>query len=196
MRQEIAAYKRERILQEALHLFYENGFSKTTLDDVAAALGTTKQVIYSQFDSKGEVLVAICMPTIEQAVAAAEKALQEGKTASEKLSRIITDFVQIVVTRQENIAVYYREAKNLPEDALTKIQILRQKFQGILINMVEQGARNGEFHVTDPRVAALAIYGMTSWTYIWHRSQGAVEAGPLAAMMVELALRMVDAKAR
>lgn len=196
MRQEIAAYKRERILQEALHLFYENGFNKTTLDDVAAALGTTKQVIYSQFDSKGEVLVAICLPTIEQAIAAAEKASREGKTASEKLSRIITDFVQIVVTRQENIAVFYREAKNLPPDALARIQALRQKFQAILISMVEQGVRDGEFLVSDPRVAALAIYGMTSWTYIWHRSQGAIEPAPLAAMMVELALRMVGAKPR
>jgi len=195
VRQEIAAYKRERILQEALHLFYENGFSKTTLDDVAAALGTTKQVIYSQFDSKGEVLVAICLPTIEQAVAAAEKAAQEGKTAREKLSRIITDFVQIVVTRQENIAVFYREAKNLPEDALTKIQALRQKFQGILIGMVEQGVKNGEFHVADPRIAALAIYGMTSWTYIWHRSYGAIEPAQLSASMVEFAMRMVGAKA-
>jgi AcrR family transcriptional regulator len=193
VRQEIAAYKRERILQEALHLFYENGFSKTTLDDVAAALGTTKQVIYSQFDSKGDVLVALCLPTIELAVSAAEKAAKEGSSAKDKLTHIIADFVKIVVTRQENIAVFYREAKNLPPDALNRIQALRQKFQSILIAMVEEGTKSGEFHVADPRVAALALYGMTSWTYIWHRSHGAIEPGPLSSMMVELALRVVGA---
>jgi len=42
MREEIQAYKRERILQEAVALFYARGFTATTLDDIAAALGVTK----------------------------------------------------------------------------------------------------------------------------------------------------------
>ena len=35
MREEILAYKRERILEEAVKLFYERGFTGTTLDDIA-----------------------------------------------------------------------------------------------------------------------------------------------------------------
>jgi AcrR family transcriptional regulator len=45
MREEIQAFKRERILQEAVALFYANGFTATTLDDIAAALGVTKPFI-------------------------------------------------------------------------------------------------------------------------------------------------------
>ena len=46
MREEISAYKRERILEEAVKLFYERGFSGTTLDDIAGKLGVTKPFIY------------------------------------------------------------------------------------------------------------------------------------------------------
>ena len=42
MREEILAYKRERILEEAVKLFYERGFTGTTLDDIAAELGVNE----------------------------------------------------------------------------------------------------------------------------------------------------------
>ena len=38
MRGEILAYKRERILEETVKLFYERGFNGTTLDYIAAEL--------------------------------------------------------------------------------------------------------------------------------------------------------------
>ncbi len=39
LREEAQAQKRERILAEAMALFYAHGFNGTTLDDVAARLG-------------------------------------------------------------------------------------------------------------------------------------------------------------
>src|ERR1700730_10953632 len=65
MRNEILAYKRERILEEAVKLFYERGFSGTTLDDIATELGVTKPFIYTHFRSKTDLLAALCKPTTE-----------------------------------------------------------------------------------------------------------------------------------
>ncbi len=53
MREEISAYKRDRILEEAVKLFYERGFSGTTLDDIAGKLGVTKPFIYTHFPQQG-----------------------------------------------------------------------------------------------------------------------------------------------
>ena len=52
MREEVQAFKRERILQAAVALFYEHGFTGTTLDDIAHSLGVTKPFIYAHFRSK------------------------------------------------------------------------------------------------------------------------------------------------
>jgi len=73
MREEITAYKKERILEEAVKLFYERGFSGTTLDDIAGKLGVTKPFIYTHFRSKVELLEAICRPTIEMSLDAIAK---------------------------------------------------------------------------------------------------------------------------
>ena len=70
MRDEILAYKRERILEEAVKLFYARGFNGTTLDDIAAELGVTKPFIYTHFRSKVDLLAALCKPTIEMSLAA------------------------------------------------------------------------------------------------------------------------------
>ena len=76
MRDEITAYKRDRILEEAVKLFYERGFSGTTLDDIAGKLGVTKPFIYTHFRSKVELLEAVCRPTIEMSLDAIARAAQ------------------------------------------------------------------------------------------------------------------------
>ena len=81
MREEILAYKRERILEEAVKLFYERGFTGTTLDDIAAELGVTKPFIYTHFRSKTELLAALCKPTIELSLEAVTQRREVARLA-------------------------------------------------------------------------------------------------------------------
>jgi AcrR family transcriptional regulator len=104
MREEIQAYKRERILQEAVALFYARGFTATTLDDIAAELGVTKPFIYTHFRSKTELLAALCAPTIELSLAAVANAAKAPGTATDRLHRAVIDFTKVVLQRQANIA--------------------------------------------------------------------------------------------
>src|ERR1700728_2525928 len=132
MREEIQAYKRERILQEAVALLYARGFTATTLDDIAAALGVTKPFIYTHFRSKTDLLAAICSPTIELSLDAVMHASMGPGSPTERLYRAIVDFTQVVLSRQANIAIYFREEKNLSPDALAEINTLRKKFDHVL----------------------------------------------------------------
>src|ERR1700761_1985199 len=107
MREEILAYKRERILEEAVKLFYQRGFTGTTLDDIAAELGVTKPFIYTHFRSKTDLLAALCRPTIELSMEAVQRAARSPGSATERLHRAIVDFAQVVLSRQANIAIYF-----------------------------------------------------------------------------------------
>lgn len=48
--------KREQILDAAGDLFTHRGYESTSLDELAAAAGVSKQTIYSHFESKADVL--------------------------------------------------------------------------------------------------------------------------------------------
>jgi AcrR family transcriptional regulator len=194
MREEITAYKRERILEEAVKLFYERGFSGTTLDDIAGKLGVTKPFIYTHFRSKVELLEAICRPTIEMSLAAiADAAAQQGSTAVRLFSGVVA-FTKVVLTRQANIAVYFREEKNLSATGLADINALRKRFDRVLSDLLEEGAKAGEFHIADIRVAALAIGGMVSWAYGWYQPGGRLSIDDVGAQMARFAVEMAGAR--
>jgi len=196
MREEILAYKRERILEEAVKLFYERGFTGTTLDDIAAELGVTKPFIYTHFRSKTDLLAAICAPTIVLSLDAVTNAAKGSGSPTERLDRAIVDFTQVVLSRQANIAIYFREEKNLAPDALTEINALRKKFDRVLSKLLAEGVAAGEFDIKDVSLAALAIGGMISWAYTWHRPEGRLALDDMCERMADLALQMVGARSR
>jgi AcrR family transcriptional regulator len=194
MREEISAYKRERILEEAVKLFYERGFSGTTLDDIAGKLGVTKPFIYTHFRSKVELLEAICRPTIEMSLDAIAQAAAEGGKASDRLFSGVVAFSKVVLQRQANIAVYFREEKSLSKPGLSDINALRKRFDRVLSGLLEEGARAGEFHIADIRVAALAIGGMVSWAYTWYQPGGRLSIDDVGAQLARFAVEMVGVR--
>jgi AcrR family transcriptional regulator len=194
MREEISAYKRERILEEAVKLFYERGFSGTTLDDIAAKLGVTKPFIYTHFRSKVELLEAICRPTIEKSLAAIADAAEQHGSAPERLFNGVVNFTKVVLQRQANIAVYFREEKNLSEAGLGDINAMRKAFDRVLSDLLDEGVNAGEFHIADVRVAALAIGGMVSWAYTWYQPGGRLSIDDVGAQMARFAVQMVGVR--
>jgi len=196
MREEILAYKRERILEEAVKLFYERGFTGTTLDDIAAELGVTKPFIYTHFRSKTDLLAALCKPTIELSLEAVTSAAKGLGSPTERLQRAVMDFTQVVLSRQANIAIYFREEKNLAPDALAEINALRKRFDRVLSKLLAEGVAAGEFDVKDVSLTALAIGGMISWAYTWHRPEGRLALDEMCERMADLALQMVGARSR
>ena len=196
MREEIQAYKRERILQEAVALFYANGFIATTLDHIAAALGVTKPFIYTHFRSKTDLLAALCTPTIELSLAAVADAAKGPGTPTRRLWRAVIDFTKVVLQRQANIAIFFREEKHLAPEALAEINALRKRFDRTLSKLLAEGVAAGEFVVVDVNLAALAIGGMISWAYTWHRPNGRLALDELCARMAELALQMAGVQTR
>jgi AcrR family transcriptional regulator len=191
MREEILAYKRERILEEAVKLFYAHGFNATTLDDIAAELGVTKPFIYTHFRSKVDLLAALCKPTIELSMAAVVEAAHASGTPTQRLFRAMVDFTKVVLHRQANIAIYFREEKNLTKQALDEINTLRKQFDRALSQLLREGVAAGEFHVQDVNLTALAIGGMISWAYTWHRAGGRLALDAMGVRMACLTLQMV-----
>ena len=194
MRDEILAFKRERILQEAVSLFYARGFTGTTLDDIAHELGVTKPFIYAHFKSKTDLLAAICLPMMELALAAASKVAKSEGTATERLRGLVVDFTSAVLHNQASIAIYFRDERSLPRGIRGEIDAMRRKFDRILSKLLQEGVAAGEFELRDVELAALAMGGMISWAYIWHRPTGRLQVEEVCDEMAILALQMAGAR--
>ena len=113
-----------------------------------------------------------------------------------RLHSAIVDFTQVVLSRQANIAIYFREEKNLAPDALAEINALRKKFDRVLSNLLTEGVAAGEFDISDVNLTALAIGGMISWAYTWHRQEGRLALEDMCQRMADLALQMVGVRSK
>lgn len=193
-RGESQAIKRERVLQAAMTLFYERGYTATTLDDVAATLGVTKPFIYTYFRGKAELLAALCTPTIELSLQAVAEAAACPGAPTDRLHRAMVDFARVVLGRQANIAIFFREEKNLAPEALEAITALRKRFDRVLSALLAEGVAAGEFEIEDVSLAALALGGMISWAYTWHRPGGRLALAALCERLARLALRLAGVR--
>ncbi len=106
------------------------------------------------------------------------------------------DFTKVVLQRQANIAIFFREEKHLEPAALAEITALRKRFDRTLSKLLAEGVAAGEFEVADVNLAALAIGGMISWAYTWHRPNGRLPLDELCVRMSELALQMAGVRTR
>ena len=197
IRDEVAALKRERTVEAAVTLFYENGYENATLDAVAESLGVTKPFIYAHFSSKTELLAEICSRGIRSSLQAIDSVSPLNLSAGKKLRVLSERFVTAVLKNRMHIAIFAREEKNLARADFKRINEMRQDFDRKLGDLLREGVESEEFILSDPRMAALSIGGMVSWAYVWYRPHGRLSLEQVAVEMAELIIQMVTSpKAR
>ncbi len=79
---------RRRLLQAARKVFVQRGFFAATLEQVADAAGFTKGAVYSQFDSKADLFLALLELRVEQRLEEIRSAGAEA-TSPEELGMIM-----------------------------------------------------------------------------------------------------------
>src|SRR5438874_9848347 len=79
---------REQIVEAAREYFSRYGYEKTTVSDLAKAIGFSKAYIYKFFDSKQAIGEAICSKTLSAIIAAVEQAVAGASTPTEKFRRM------------------------------------------------------------------------------------------------------------
>ena len=191
IRDEIDEVKRRRILDEAINQFFENGYEATSLESVADALGVTKQFIYSRFRSKSELLVSICRAGASAAdMTMSYSAGLEGNPAA-RLAQIIEYFVGLQIAHRREVALFFREAKSLPNDEAAAIDTCKLNFHRMLCKILNEGRDAGLFKFDDASLAASALGGMASWTFTWFQTEGRWDSMSVARQLASLALRTV-----
>ncbi|MGO4612130.1 TetR/AcrR family transcriptional regulator, partial [Variovorax sp. 2RAF20] len=73
--------------------FSRFGYSKTTVADLAKAIGFSKAYIYKFFDSKQAIGQAICAQCLDKVLAGGDAGMAEGKSAADKFRRYFNGLI-------------------------------------------------------------------------------------------------------
>jgi AcrR family transcriptional regulator len=194
IRDAVTRLKREHIMAAAVELFYHQGYTRTTLDQVASAIQVTKPFIYSHFKSKGHLLAEICSRAVWISNEVINRAVIQQGTVTERLQAIARDFMETVLNHQAHAVIYSREEKELATEDREEINKMRRVFDQKLVALMQEGVATGEFVVEDVHLTALAIVGIVGWSQVWFRPGGRLTPAETAQKVSTLVLAMVQAK--
>ena len=194
IRDQLRLVKKERIMAEALRLFYTHGFRGTSLDAIAEAMQVTKPFVYGVYDKKTDILFDISLRNITQSLGAIDAGLAVEGTARQRLAAVARNLTLVCIDNREAVAVFFREETALEPEQLGVINELKGRFDTVLAALLEEGERAGEFSLVDARTTALAIGGMISWSYVWYRPHGRLSAETLMEQMAAYALRVAGVR--
>jgi AcrR family transcriptional regulator len=191
IKSEVAAYKRQRILQQASQMFFEKGYQTGTLELLAQRLAVSKPFIYSYFTNKSEILVEICETGIRQSLLVVEAALAKSADPARQLADIVAGVAREVIRYQDHVMVYQREMKSLAPADARRILGLRHHFDQQLAAILERGRGFGQFDIDDAAMTALWIGGLLSWIANWYRPNGRRAESEVIASLIAMVGRVV-----
>jgi AcrR family transcriptional regulator len=183
------------LLDAALGLFAERGFSQTSTKDVAERAGVTKGAFYYHFATKEQVLGIIHDQFIDRALGAQEDALARFETPTEQLFHMAFDTTMVCIEYQQHVQVFFREQHLLTGEVRDAIMEKRHRSTTLFQDTVRRGVEADEFDAyIDPEVGALGLLGMWVWTYQWYRPGRYPKPREIAQQYASMTLRSVGAK--
>jgi AcrR family transcriptional regulator len=148
---------RASIINAAGDIFSRYGYKKTTMDDIALALGKGKSSIYYYYRNKEEILQAVLEQETVLLKSKLQKAVNRKKHPKGKLKAYI-----ITRTKEfENMINFNNAVKNEYLSQFEFIKHLRQKYDqeeiATIQLILQEGFESVVFRIGDTNLAAFAI---------------------------------------
>jgi len=142
---------RDQIVAAANEHFSQYGYSKTTVSDLAKAIGFSKAYIYKFFDSKQAIGEAICSNCLSQITAAVEEAINtEGISPTERFRRLVKTLITKGVDLFFNDRKLYDIAAFSALESWPSSQVYDLRIKHFVQQIVREGRELGEFERKTP----------------------------------------------
>ncbi|MCK0153913.1 TetR/AcrR family transcriptional regulator [Alcanivorax sp. S6407] len=175
---------RGRLLSAAAHLFRDKGFDRTTVRDIAAAVGIQSGSIFHHFKTKEDILYAVMEEVIHFNTARLQQAVASESTAEGQLRALIRAELQSIVgDTAEAMTVMVTEWRCLSEDKQRKALALRSIYEQLWLDALNALHAEGAMK-DDPFIMRRLLTGMTGWTPNWFDRDGPLSLDDLADIML------------
>lgn len=150
---------RDQIVAAATEHFSRYGYEKTTVSDLAKAIGFSKAYIYKFFESKqaiGEMICSNCLSQIETEIRAA---VDEADRPPEKLRRMFKALVESSLRLFFQDRKLYEIAASAATERWQAARAYEGRIQELIQDILQQGRQTGDFERKTPLdEAAKAIH--------------------------------------
>ncbi|MDI3318882.1 TetR/AcrR family transcriptional regulator [Pinibacter soli] len=183
------ATKKETIVEKASKLFFEKGFSASSMRDLAERVGVEAASLYNHIRSKEELLQEICFKAAQHYTENIDAIEKEDTPFIQKIEKILRFHIDQMINNYEVVQVVDRDWKHLSEPHLTNYHNERRAYRKRITAIVEEGIRRKEVKDIDAPTAVLIMLHAVSGIESWHRSVQKISAKDLEENILLILLK-------
>jgi len=163
---------REAILESAAQVIRQKGFHGASMADIAEAVQLQKASLYHHFSSKQDILLELLDQALEMVTDGMAHVMQQHISADEKLRLAMRSFLKILSEQGDLVSVLLLEYRSLDVEHLTRHIQLRDRFENMWRDLIQEGVDTGAFVCENIPMAARGLMGVMNWTITWYRPGG------------------------
>ncbi len=162
--------RRIQILRRATEVFERQGVNRTSIEDIANAVGIKREAIYYYFKSRADILLKIILPQSTSLVMGLGAIINSNLPAEEKLEAAIRNHLDRFNPNYLEMTVALREDHFLEDEGkAAELRGVWNEYTHLWTRLIEDGQEQGIFKPgLDARMVANGVLGMCNWMSRWY----------------------------
>jgi TetR/AcrR family transcriptional regulator, cholesterol catabolism regulator len=174
------------LLEAATALFHANGYSRTSMQDLADAVGLLKGSLYHYIRSKDDLLFSVIQAHHRQVFQNVTNVRAMPGDAEAKLRQFVRWHAEYTLRNHVRATVFHNEYKFLSTERRREIVAARDEYEDVLRSLVAEAHDAGVLNPSvDPKLATFFILGAINWPARWYRLDGEMSADAIAARFTD-----------
>jgi AcrR family transcriptional regulator len=191
--------RRIQILRRATEVFERQGVNRTSIEDIANAVGIKREAIYYYFKSRADILLKIILPQSTALVMGLGTIINSNLGPKEKLEAAIRNHLDRFNPNYLEMTVALREDHFLEdEEKAAELREVWNEYNRQWTRLIEEGQAQGIFKPElDPKMLAHGVLGMCNWMSRWYDPGKSISIEAITAIFFNMvAYGIVDPAAR
>jgi len=175
---------REEIITAAIDMFYEHGYQKASLRDIARKVGVTQAAIYYHFRNKEEILYTIIERFSNDLFFTLKSCLSGNRDPLEKLKNAISEHVISIKTKRKGAKIIIEDKRFLSGELNKLVKEKEKVVYNLYRSQLEELQKNMRIRECDLTAATFGILGMINWLYHWYRPEKEISIEKMAEEII------------
>ena len=162
----------EEVYAKAAMLFKQNGYLNTPLASIGKELNIQKASLYYYIKDKETLLFKILNRTMDTMLEKVGNLPIQDLTPDKKLKHVIYAHIINASRYLNEFSVLLQDTKHLRPDLKKIVLSKRKQYEGVFLQIIEEGISKKIFVRQDPKMLVYLILGSCNWIYQWLSLRG------------------------
>ncbi|MEU2510731.1 TetR/AcrR family transcriptional regulator [Streptomyces syringium] len=180
----------QRLLAAATRLFADQGYDRTSVQEIVEAAGVTKGALYHYFGSKDDLLHEVYARVLRLQQERLDALAGSDAPVERRLREAAADVVVTTIENLDDTKIFFRSMHHLAPEKDKQVRAERRRYHERFRALVEEGQRTGVFSAATP--ADLVVdyhFGSVHHLSSWYRPDGPLCPQQVAEHLADLLMR-------